>query len=161
VHSTTDDIFYIQQQRGPRRTGNDRTSVEKCKNHNATAEKHGWYLKFSMTTSKIPWLPDQINLLIFQASADLCQWAKSGWNWCCSYGCNYGPLLEKMTSSIKLPPQHNVSRRYQRRTEPRPSMTCTELVKFSIVLFWDMWMDRQTDQQTYSSQDSASLTRAM
>jgi len=28
----------------------------KCNNHNATAEKHGYYIKISLTTSKIPWL---------------------------------------------------------------------------------------------------------
>jgi len=35
---------------------NIRTSVKKCKNHNATAERHKWYIKFSLTTSKVPQL---------------------------------------------------------------------------------------------------------
>lgn len=29
--------------------------LEKCNSHNANAQKHGWYIQFSLTTSKILW----------------------------------------------------------------------------------------------------------
>ena len=54
-YSVTYGVFYTQKQCGLTQTGNNWTSVERCNNYNATAEKHGWYKKFSLTTSKIPW----------------------------------------------------------------------------------------------------------
>ena len=56
-----------------------------------------------------------------------------------------GPLWTNMTSSTK-PEVHNVLHCRQRRTEPRPRVTCIEnFVKFGRVDFWDMRADRQTD----------------
>jgi len=56
----------MQQQYGLIQTGNNRTSVEKCNNHNATAEKQGWYKKFPWPPAKFPnfpWLSRSVGTL--------------------------------------------------------------------------------------------------
>jgi len=53
------NIFYIQQKHGLTQTGNNQALVKKCNNHNATAEKHGSYIKFFLTTGIFPDFPGQ------------------------------------------------------------------------------------------------------
>ena len=58
------------------------------------------------------------------------------------------------------PEVHNVSQRRHRRTEPRPQTTCTKIGDVRRCGFRVMRADRQTDEQTHSSQYFAPLPRA-
>jgi len=60
--------------------------------------------------------------------------------------CLFPPLYENMTLSAK-PEVHNIWHCGQRRTEPRPRVTCTDnVVKFGHVVF--IHASRQTNKQT-------------
>ena len=68
-------------------------------------------------------------------------------------------IMCNMTSSTK-PEVHNVLHCRQRRSEPRPQVTCTE--KFGEVCmcgFWDTRADRQTDKETYRHGDQNTSQR--
>jgi len=72
----------------------------------------------------------------------LANWTK---HTCCLWFWPIAPLYGNMTSSTK-PEVYNVLHYNQRRTEPRPQVTCTEnLVKFGRVVFE---ICEQTDRQT-------------
>jgi len=70
----------------------------------------------------------------------------------------FAPLCEDMTSSTK-PKVHNLLHWRQRKTEPRPLVTCTgSMVKFGHVVFEICARrNRQTDKQTRKSQYFAPL----
>jgi len=59
------------------------------------------------------------------------------------------PLWENTMSSTK-PEVHDVCHCCEMRTETWPQTGHTKnYVKFGGVVFWDAWVDRQTDRQTY------------
>ena len=57
-----------------------------------------------------------------------------------------GPLCKNMTSATK-PEVHNVLHCHQRRTEPRPQVTCIQKIMWSLDVLFKIWehRDRHTD----------------
>ena len=64
----------------------------------------------------------------------------------CQCHAPYGPLCENMTSSTK-PEVHNVLHCHQRRTEPRPQVTCIQKIMWSLDVLFEICehRDRHTD----------------
>jgi len=68
----------------------------------------------------------------------------------------FAPLCENMTSSTK-PEVHNLLHCRQRRTEPRPEVTCAveTLVKVGRAVLIYARADRQTNKQTHRQAESS------